>query len=132
MVAKNIGESVLRKEDARFITGKGNYTDDINLRGQAHAFFVRAPVARAMITSLDCSAAEAADGVVAVLTGAQVAEDGLGSLPCGWMVLSKDGSEMKQPPHPQKHQQPQPKLQRHWLLPKPQLRLPPLLRRPRQ
>ena len=100
MVAKNIGEPVLRKEDARFITGKGNYTDDINLRGQAHAFFVRAPVARAMITSLDCSAAEAADGVVAVLTGAQVAEDGLGSLPCGWMVLSKDGSEMKQPPHP--------------------------------
>ncbi len=86
---KNIGESVLRKEDARFITGKGNYTDDINLRGQAHAFFVRASVARAMITSLDCSAAEAADGVVAVLTGAQVAEDGLGSLPCGWMVLSK-------------------------------------------
>ena len=61
MVAKNIGESVLRKEDARFITGKGNYTDDINLRGQAHAFFVRASVARAMITSLDCSAAEAAD-----------------------------------------------------------------------
>ena len=66
MVAKNIGESVLRKEDARFITGKGNYTDDINLRRQPHAFFVRATVARAIITSLDCSAADAAQAVLAV------------------------------------------------------------------
>ena len=100
MVAKNIGEPILRKEDMRFITGKGNYTDDINLRGQAYAYFVRAPMARALITSLDCTAAEEAPGVIAVLTGAHVAEDGLGSLPCGWMVHSKDGSEMKQPPHP--------------------------------
>jgi len=100
MVQQSIGERVLRKEDLRFITGKGNYTDDINLPGQAYACFVRSPVAHASINSLDISAAAGADGVIAVLTGQQVAEDNLGSLPCGWMVHSKDGSEMKQPFHP--------------------------------
>ena len=100
MTEQPIGQSVLRKEDIRFITGQGQYTDDINLRGQTYAYFVRASVARATIRAIDTSAAEAYAGVVAVLTGAQLAEDGLGSLPCGWMVFSKDGSEMKQPPHP--------------------------------
>ena len=100
MVQQSIGERVLRKEDLRFITGKGSYTDDINLPGQAYACFVRSPVAHAIIKGMDISTATAADGVIAVLTGEQVAEDGLGSLPCGWMVHSKDGSEMKQPFHP--------------------------------
>ncbi len=100
MVQQSIGERVLRKEDKRFITGKGKFTDDINIRGQAYAYFVRSPVAHAVINSIDVSAAEAAVNVVAVLTGLQVAEDGLGALPCGWMVHSKDGSEMKQPFHP--------------------------------
>jgi carbon-monoxide dehydrogenase large subunit len=100
MVEKSIGQRVLRKEDVRFITGKGQYTDDINLRGQAFAYFVRSPVARATIGHIDVSDAESAPGVIAVLTGQQLAKDGLGTLPCGWMVLSKDGSEMKQPPHP--------------------------------
>jgi aerobic carbon-monoxide dehydrogenase large subunit len=100
MVEKSIGQRVLRKEDARFITGKGQYTDDISLRGQTYAYFVRSPVARAVIDSIDVSMAEQAAGVIAVLTGKQLAEDGLGPLPCGWMVLSKDGSEMKQPAHP--------------------------------
>lgn len=95
-----IGEPVLRKEDQRFITGSGNYTDDINLRGQTYGYFVRSPYARARITGVDCSDAESMDGVIAVLTGAQVAEDGLGTLPCGWMIHSKDGSEMKAPAHP--------------------------------
>lgn len=100
MTDQAIGQRVLRKEDMRFITGKGKYTDDINLHGQAYAYFVRAPVARATIDGIDVSAAQAAQGVIEVLTGAQLASDGLGTLPCGWMVLSKDGSEMKQPPHP--------------------------------
>lgn len=100
MTDQAIGQRVLRKEDMRFITGKGKYTDDINLHGQAYAYFVRAPVARATIDGIDVSAAQATQGVIEVLTGAQLASDGLGTLPCGWMVLSKDGSEMKQPPHP--------------------------------
>ncbi len=100
MVQQSIGESVLRKEDQRFITGRGRYTDDINLRGQAYAAFVRAPMAHAHIRKIDVSAAMAAAEVISVLTGEQVAEDGLGALPCGWMVHSKDGSEMKQPAHP--------------------------------
>lgn len=100
MVEQSIGKSVLRKEDKRFITGKGNYTDDINIRGQAYAYFVRSPMAHALINSIDVTQAEAAEDVIKVFTGLQVAEDGLGGLPCGWMVHSKDGSEMKQPMHP--------------------------------
>jgi carbon-monoxide dehydrogenase large subunit len=98
--ADGIGARVLRKEDIRFITGKGQYTDDINVRGQHYAVFVRSYVARARIAGIDTASAEAAAGVVAVLTGVDVAADGLGSLPCGWMVHSKDGSEMKGPAHP--------------------------------
>ncbi len=100
MADQSIGQRVLRKEDARFIAGKGRYTDDINLRGQAYACFVRSTVARAGIASLDLTAAESVEGVIAVLTGRQIAEDGLGTLPCGWMIHSKDGNPMKQPAHP--------------------------------
>jgi len=100
MVEQSIGKSVLRKEDMRFITGKGQYTDDINLRGQAYGYFVRSPYAHADIGEIDVSAAAGMPGVIAVLTGKQVAEDELGGLPCGWMIHSKDGSEMKQPLHP--------------------------------
>ena len=95
-----IGQSVLRKEDMRFITGKGSYLDDINLRGQTHAVFVRSPHAHAIIKHIDTSEATAAPGVIAVLTGSDLAADELGGLPCGWMIHSKDGSEMKQPLHP--------------------------------
>jgi len=100
MSSELIGARVLRKEDNRFITGKGRYTDDINLAGQTYACFVRSPHAHANIKGFHISAAENAPGVVAVLTGLQVLEDGLGGLPCGWMLHSKDGSEMKQPMHP--------------------------------
>lgn len=100
MTEQTIGQSVLRKEDLRFITGKGSYTDDINLRGQAYGYFVRSQQAHAKIKSINTAKAEASPGVIAVLTGLQVAEDGLGGLPCGWMIHSKDGSEMKQPLHP--------------------------------
>jgi carbon-monoxide dehydrogenase large subunit len=100
MVEKSIGQSVLRKEDVRFLTGKGRYTDDINLRGQTYGYFVRSTVARATISSIDTSDAASAPGIVDVLTGQQLADDALGTLPCGWMVHSRDGSEMKQPAHP--------------------------------
>jgi carbon-monoxide dehydrogenase large subunit len=100
MSATGIGASPRRKEDFRFITGKGNYTDDINRAGQTHAYFVRSPHAHAAIGGIDASAALAMPGVVAVLTGQDLADDGIGGLICGWMVHSKDGSPMKVGPHP--------------------------------
>ena len=99
-MSEGIGKSVPRKEDNRFITGKGRYTDDIKQVGQSHAYFVRSPHAHADVVSIDVDEALAAPGVIAVLTGADVTADGLGGLPCGWMIHSKDGSEMKQPHHP--------------------------------
>jgi len=84
----------------RFITGKGCYTDDINQPGQNYAVFLRSPYARARIDGVDGSEALALEGVVAVLTGTDMAADGLGDLPCGWLVKQKDGSDMVSAPHP--------------------------------
>src|SRR3984957_17583381 len=100
MSATGIGAPVRRKEDRRFITGKGHYTDDINRPGQTYAFFVRSPHAHATIKSIDSRAAAAMPGVVAVLTAAELAADKIGGLICGWMIHSKDGSPMKMAPHP--------------------------------
>jgi aerobic carbon-monoxide dehydrogenase large subunit len=100
MSATGIGASVRRKEDQRFITGRGHYTDDVSRPGQAHAYFVRSPHAHARIKSIDTSAAAAGPGVLAVLTGAELAVDKIGNLICGWMIHSKDGSPMKMAPHP--------------------------------
>ena len=95
-----IGASVRRREDFRFITGQGQYTDDIARPGQAHAYFLRSPHAHATIRSIDASAAWAMPGVVAVYTGADIAEDKIGGLICGWMIHSQDGTPMKAGPHP--------------------------------
>ena len=95
-----IGAPVRRKEDFRFITGKGQYTDDVNRHGQAHAYFLRSPHAHATINGIDKSAAEAMPGVVAIFTGEDLAADKVGGLICGWMIHSKDGSPMKAGPHP--------------------------------
>ena len=95
-----IGARVTRKEDQRFITGKGRYTDDINLKGQCHAYFVRSPHAHAAIKSISIPKWSDDDGVIGVFTGEQVAEDKIGGLICGWMIHSKDGSPMKAGPHP--------------------------------
>ena len=100
MSSQGIGASVRRTEDMRFITGRGRYTDDFNLPRQTHAAFARSPYPHARITGVDISAAKDVPGVSSVLTGADMAADGLGGLPCGWLVKSKDGSDMKQPPHP--------------------------------
>src|SRR4051794_148293 len=100
MAEKGIGARVVRKEDQRFITGKGRYTDDISQHGQAHAYFVRSPHAHARIRGIDKASAEAMPGVLAVLTGDDVKADGLGNNVCGWMVKSKDGSPMRMGPHP--------------------------------
>ncbi|WP_315769390.1 MULTISPECIES: xanthine dehydrogenase family protein molybdopterin-binding subunit [unclassified Bradyrhizobium] len=95
MGIEGIGASVVRKEDKRFITGKGRYVDDIKLLGMTYAHFVRSPHAHAKVRSIDISAAEAMPGVVAVLTGRQLVDDKIGNLICGWAVTSKDGSPMK-------------------------------------
>jgi aerobic carbon-monoxide dehydrogenase large subunit len=100
MATDGIGASVRRKEDYRFITGRGTYTDDIGRPGQVYASFVRSPHAHARIRGIDKSSAAAAPGVLAVLDGGDVKAAGWGGLICGWMVKSKDGSDMKVGPHP--------------------------------
>ena len=95
-----IGASVKRKEDVRFITGAGNYTDDIDQPGQTFAVFLRSPHSRARIDGIDPSDALAVDGVLRVLTGADMVADGLNDLPSAWMVTQKDGSDMVSAPHP--------------------------------
>jgi len=100
MSATGIGARVERKEDFRFITGKGQYVDDINRAGQAYAYFLRSPHAHAAIRGIDASAALKQKGVLAVLTGEDLAADKIGGLICGWMIHSKDGSPMKAGPHP--------------------------------
>lgn len=100
MVATGIGASVRRKEDRRFITGRGHYTQDINRPGQTYAVFVRSPHPHARIKSIDTKAAAARPGVLAVLTGSDLAHDKIGNLVCGWMIHSSDGSPMKMAPHP--------------------------------
>src|SRR5262249_6668013 len=100
MTSTGIGAAVRRKEDQRFITGKGHYTDDINREGQVYAYFLRSNEAHATIKKLDKSKAEKMPGVVAVLTGAELAADQVGNLICGWAITSKDGSPMNMGPHP--------------------------------
>ncbi len=95
-----VGQSILRKEDIRFVTGRGRYTDDLQLPNQCHAIFVRSPIAHARILGVDTSAAADMPGVHRILTGSDYAESGLGTLMCGWMIHSKDGSEMRAGTHP--------------------------------
>ena len=94
MGVDGIGARALRKEDKRFITGKGRYTDDFKVAGMHYAAFVRSPHAHAKILGIDKSEAEAMSGVAAVLDGKQLTGDGIGNIICGWMVHSKDGSPM--------------------------------------
>ena len=100
MSATGIGAAVRRKEDFRFLTGKGQYTDDINRPARAAIYFLRSPHAHARIKAIDTAAAAGMPGVLAVFTGADIAADKIGSLICGWMIHSKDGSPMKMAPHP--------------------------------
>src|ERR1700751_1558015 len=95
MGVEGIGASVVRKEDKRFITGKGRYVDDIKLPGMTYAQFIRSPHAHAKVKGIDSSEAMKMPGVVAVLTGQQLVDDKVGNLICGWMIHSKDGSPMK-------------------------------------
>src|SRR6202008_3776764 len=92
-----IGAAVRRKEDLRFLTGKGTYTDDINRPGQLHAYVLRSPHAHAEIASIDTAKAASAPGVAAILTSSALQVAGV---PCGCPVTPKDGSPMVEPPRP--------------------------------
>ncbi|MCP5073709.1 MAG: xanthine dehydrogenase family protein molybdopterin-binding subunit, partial [Rhodobacteraceae bacterium] len=94
-MSTGIGSSVKRKEDKRFTTGKGRYTDDVRNDNQAYAAFVRSPHAHASVKGIDASAALAMDGVIDVLNGAQLTGDAIGNIICGWAITSKDGTPMK-------------------------------------
>ena len=100
MASSLIGSRVERKEDKKFLTGKGRYTSDINLANQTYAYFIRSPHARATISKVDISKASNAPGVVRILTGNDLAKDKIGGLIAGWKIVSQDGTDMKCPPHP--------------------------------
>ncbi len=95
---QGIGASSKRREDVRFLTGKGKYTDDINIYGQTYAYFVRSQVAHGKINSIDSTAAEAMPGVVKIFTGADF--EGVGGVPCGWGITDRHGEAMQEPAHP--------------------------------
>ena len=97
-IKSGIGASSKRREDVRFLTGNGNYTDDINIRGQAYVFFLRSDVAHGTLNSVDTSAASAMPGVVQIFTGADF--EAVGGIPCGWEVTDKHGQPMQEPKHP--------------------------------
>ncbi len=93
-----IGKSVERKEDLRFLSGSGRFTDDITLPRQSYGVFVRSPHAHARIRAVDATAAKAAPGVLGIFTGKDMAA--VGGLPCGWLINNIDGTPMKEPKHP--------------------------------
>jgi carbon-monoxide dehydrogenase large subunit len=90
-----IGKPMKRVEDPRFIQGKGKYVANLQIPGMLHAAIVRSPHAHAKINSIDTSAALAMPGVVGVYTGADLAADGVGGLPCGF-----NPPGIKTAPHP--------------------------------
>ncbi len=93
-----IGASDKRREDVRFLTGRGQYTDDIQIAGQVYACFARSDVAHGEIVSIDTAAAKAMPGVLEVFTGDDFAE--VGGNPAGWLINSRDGEPMKEPKRP--------------------------------
>jgi carbon-monoxide dehydrogenase large subunit len=95
-----VGQPMRRVEDQRFLTGQGRYNDDVNLPGQAYGALLRSPLAHAEISSIDTAAAQAAPGVLAVYTAADLSADGIGDIPCLTPMPGKNGSRTIMPPHP--------------------------------
>ena len=93
-----IGASSVRREDVRYLTGVGQYTDDINVYGQKYVCFRRSDVAHGIIKGVDASSASTMPGVVAVFTGDDFAE--VGGIPCGWQITDRFGEVMNEPAHP--------------------------------
>ncbi|HXY68047.1 MAG TPA: molybdopterin cofactor-binding domain-containing protein, partial [Gemmatimonadales bacterium] len=95
-----VGQSVRRLEDPRLVQGLGRYSDDVDLPRQAHAVVVRSPHGHARIRAVDTTAARRAPGVLAVLTGADLAADGLGPLPTDRTRKRRDGAPAFPTPRP--------------------------------
>ncbi|WP_353210887.1 xanthine dehydrogenase family protein molybdopterin-binding subunit [Rhodovarius sp.] len=93
-----MGQPVRRKEDVRLLTGRGSYTDDLSRENEAQMVILRSPHANARINSIDLAAAQAAPGVLMVLTGAEADADGLGLFPVMVEVPGKDGTRVFAPP----------------------------------
>ncbi len=91
-----IGASVKRREDIRFLTGAGHYTDDVTIHGQAYAVFVRSNVAHGKIISVGAEAAKGMPGVLAVFTGEDFKD--VGGNPAGWLIKSRNGEAMRSAP----------------------------------
>src|SRR5436305_1286273 len=100
MKQSGIGQPVRRVEDRRFLTGHGRYLDDISRPRQVHAAMLRSPHAHARIAALNTAEAVALPGVLAVLTGEDLARDSIGAIPCVSAVTNRDGSPMASPPRP--------------------------------
>jgi carbon-monoxide dehydrogenase large subunit len=100
MTKFGIGQAVPRTEDARLLTGRGRYTDDVSMAGQAYAYVLRSPHAHADILSIDTADALGVPDVLAIYTGADLEADGIGTLPCQVPLRQKDGSPLKTPPRP--------------------------------
>lgn len=100
MAKDGIGVAVLRKEDRRFLTGAGHYTDDVSRPNQTYMAILRSPHAHARLDAVRADAARGAPGVLAVLTGADLAAEKVGNVPTGWLIHSRDGTPMVEPPHP--------------------------------
>ena len=94
-----VGKAVKRREDRRLLTGKGQYVDDIHRPGESWAVFVRSPYPHAKIRGVNKDAALAAPGVIGVFTGADMAKDNWGSIPCGGVVTDRHGQPHKAVPH---------------------------------
>ncbi|MER3484471.1 MAG: carbon monoxide dehydrogenase, partial [Meiothermus sp.] len=94
MADKLMGKAMKRVEDPRFITGTGNYTDDLSVPGMVHAAMVRSPYAHAKINGINVEAAKAIPGVLAVITGKEMLDAGIKSIPTGWLHAG-----IKLPPH---------------------------------
>ncbi|AZV77649.1 xanthine dehydrogenase family protein molybdopterin-binding subunit [Parasedimentitalea marina] len=93
-----IGASPKRREDVRFLTGNGNYTDDINAQGQAFVYFLRSDIAHGRITSINTDLAADMPGVVRIFTAADF--EAVGGVPCGWEITDRHGNAMQEPKHP--------------------------------
>src|SRR5512141_2475423 len=95
-----LGQSITRLEDAALVRVAGRYTDDFAPAGAAHAYVLRSPHAHARVAGIDTAAARKAPGVLAVLTGADAAADGLGDIPCLVPVTNIDGTPRADTPRP--------------------------------
>jgi len=100
MTEDGIGAPLRRREDRRFLTGRGRYVHDIVRPQQLHAVFLRSPHAHAEIVAIEKTEALASPGVAAIFTAEDVTTDKLNGVPCAWGIAGKDGTPMKEPQHP--------------------------------